>query len=214
MATHQWVANLRHVEGAADPLQLLHAARCLDEDAVGPGTDVALAAAHSLIEIVDLARVGARENPCFRAKPLGASRTEFCLRQFHRHHLLTFHVAAALGPLLILDQDRAHAHALVALHRVHHVLDIPISVIAVHEHRQVASRHDVAHGGGDLAKALQANVRHPVSRADRREAADEIGLEPDLLDQSRAQRVVGARDNQKPPFFHGPVDDLPKTGLH
>ena len=46
MTAHQRIANLRYVEGAADVLELVDAARGFDEDTVGAGTNVALRAAH------------------------------------------------------------------------------------------------------------------------------------------------------------------------
>ena len=137
----------------------------------------------------------------------------FATADLGRHHLLADHVAAALRPLLVLDQDRADAHALVALHGVHHVLDVAVAVVAVDEHRQVAGRHDVAHAGRDLAEALQPDVGHAVARADRREAADEIGLEAELLDDARGERVMRARHHQEPLVLHGLVDDLAETRL-
>ena len=214
MAAHQRIAELRHVEGFADPLHLLHAARRLDEDAVGAGADVALRPAHGFVEVVDRARIGARENPGFRIDPLRTCRPDLCFRQFGRDDLLADHVPAALGPLLVLDQDGAHAHALIGLYRVHHVLDVAVAVVAVDEHRQVAGRHDVAHGRRDFAKTLQPDVGYAITRADRREAADEIGLEADPLDQPGAERVMRARNNQNPFVVDGLVDDLAKTGRH
>ena len=63
----------------------------------------------------------------------------------------------------------------------------------------------------DFAEALQPDIRHAVARADRREAADEIGLEADLLDHPRAQRIMRAGDDQEPLVLDGLVDDLAKT---
>src|SRR5262249_45350311 len=159
----------------------------------------------------DLASVGARQDPGLRIEPLGARSLDLGLGQFHRHNLLAGHVAAALGPLLVLDQDRADAHALVALHGVHHVLDVAVAVVAVDEHRRATGRHDVARAGGALAEALEPDVGHAIARADRREAADEIGLKADLLDDARAERVMRPRHHQKALFLYGLVDDLAKT---
>ena len=154
MAAHQRIADLRHVEGFADLLQFRDAARRLDENAVGAGADIALGAAHGFVEVIDRARVGAAEDPGFRIDALGRGRLDLGLGELDGHDLLADHVAAALRPLLVLDQDGAHPHALVGLHRVHDVLDVAIAVVAVDEHRQVARAHDIAHGGRDFAKAL------------------------------------------------------------
>ena len=67
--------------------------------------------------------------------------------------------------------------------------------------------------GRDLAEALEPDVGHAVARADRRKAADEIGLEADLLDEPRAERVVRAGHHQEPLVLHGLVDDLAKACL-
>ena len=142
-------------------------------------------AAHGFVEIVDGAGVGARQNPGLRIDALRARRLDLGNGQFGGHDLLADHVAAALRPLLIFDQDGGDAHALIGLHRVHDVLDVAIAVVAIDEDRQVARHHDVAHGGGNLAKAFEAHVRHAVTRADRRKPADEIRFEANLLDQPR-----------------------------
>ena len=52
------------------------AARRLDENAVGAGADIALGAAHGLVEVIDRARVGAAEDPGFR---IDAARTQAAL---------------------------------------------------------------------------------------------------------------------------------------
>jgi hypothetical protein len=94
---------------------------------------------------------------------------------------------------------------------MHHVLDVAISVVAVDEGRQVAGRHDVAHGRRDFAEALQADVGYAITRADDREAANEICLETDALDEPGAERVMGARNNQEPLVIHSLVDDFAKA---
>jgi hypothetical protein len=97
---------------------------------------------------------------------------------------------------------------------VHHVLHVAVAVVAVDEHRQVARPHDVAHRRRDLAKTLEAEVGHSVARADRRETADEIGLEPDPLDQAGAQGIVRAGHDQDPLVRDGAIDDLAKARRH
>ena len=194
--------------------QLFDAARRLDEYSVSPGANVAFGAAHGFVEIVNRSGVGARQNPGFGFEALGTGRPDFCLGQFDRHHFFADHMTAALRPLLILDQDRAHAHAFVTLHRVHHVLDVAVAVVAVDEHRQVAGRHDVAHAGRDFAKTLEPDVGDSIARADRRETADEIRLEADFLYKTRAERVMRAGNNEKSLVPDRRVDDLSKTCRH
>ena len=64
--------------------------------------------------------------------------------------LLARHVAAALGPGLVLEEHRARAHALVGLHGVHGVLDVAIAVVDVDQDRHVAGRDDVANRRCDV----------------------------------------------------------------
>src|SRR5437899_2380620 len=81
------------------------------------------------VGIVDPARGSSLQNASFGVDPFWARRLDLGLRQFHWDDLLARHVAAAFRPLLVLDQDRAHAHALVALHRMHYVLHVAIAVV-------------------------------------------------------------------------------------
>ena len=97
---------------------------------------------------------------------------------------------------------------------MHYVLHVAIAVVAVHEHRQVASCHDVAHAGRDFAEAFQADVGHAVACADCWEATNEIGLETDVLDQPGTQRVMRAGHHQKFLILDGLVDDLAKARRH
>jgi hypothetical protein len=154
VAADQRIADLRHVEGAANARELLDAARRLDENAVGARTDEALGPPHGVVKIVDRARIRAGENPGVRIEALRACRLDLRFRDLERNDLLAKRVPAAFRPLLIFDQDRAHAHAFIALDGVHDVLDIAVAVVAVDKNRQIAGRHDVTHGRGDLAEAL------------------------------------------------------------
>src|SRR5262249_51497296 len=214
VAADQRIADLWHVEGAPDALELIDTARCLDENAVGAGAHIALGAAQRLVEVVNGARIGAGEDPGLRVAALRTRRLDLCLRNLGGDDLLADHVAAAFGPLLIFDQDRAHAHALVALNGVHDVLHVAVTVVAVDEHRQVAGRHDVAHRSRDFADPLETDIGHAVAGAGYRKAADEVGLEADRLNEPRAERVMGAGDDQEPLVLDGPVDDLTKTRAH
>ena len=63
----------------------------------------------------------------------------------------------------------------------------------------------------ELAEAFQPDVGYAVARSDRRKAADEIGLEADLLDESGGERIMGAGHDQKAFFSDGFVDDLAET---
>src|SRR5262245_1296688 len=81
------------------------------------------------------------------------------------------------------------ADTLVGVQGVHRVLDIAIAVVAVDHDGQIAGRHNVGDGGGDLAERDQADVGQSPTRADRGEAAGEIRLETGTLDQPRTERI-------------------------
>ncbi len=112
-------------------------------------------------------------------------------------HVLAGDMSAALRRELILEHDRRHAHPLVAVQRMHDILDVAIAVVAVDHHRQIAGRHDVGHGGRDFAERDQPDVGQSPARADGGKSAGEIGLEAGALDQARAERVERARQDQR-----------------
>src|SRR5262245_35427005 len=120
-------------------------------------------------------------------------------------------MAAALGPSLVLEKDRARTHAFVGLNRVHGVLDVAVTVVNIDQHRHIAGRDDVAHGCRDVGEALEADVGHAIARTGDGEAADEHGVESRLLDQQRAQRIVGAGNDEQSPLRDGSVERLAKT---
>src|SRR5262249_13560558 len=59
--------------------------------------------------------------------------------------------------------------------------------------------------------ALEADVGHAIARTGDREAADEHGVESRLLDQQRAQRIVGAGNDEQSSLRDGSVERLAKT---
>src|SRR5215475_7807917 len=94
MAAHERIADLRHVESPADPLQLLHRARRLDEDAVRAGADVALGTAQGLVQIVHGTSIGPRQDPRLRVEALGHGRPDLGFGELDGYHLLARHMAA------------------------------------------------------------------------------------------------------------------------
>src|SRR5262249_52341596 len=133
------------------------------------------------------------------------------LHDFRRNDLLAGHMAAALGPSLVLEKDRARTHALVGLNGVHGVLDVAVTIVDIDQNRHVASRDDVADRCRDVGEALEADVGTAIARTGDREAADEHGVESSLLDQQRAQRIVGAGNDEQSPLRDGSVERLAKT---
>src|SRR5246127_3264428 len=120
-------------------------------------------------------------------------------------------MAAAFGPSLVLEKDRARTHAFVGLNGVHGVLDVAVAVVDIDQNRHIAGRDDVAHRCRDVGEALEADVGHAISRTGDWEAADEHGVESGPLDQQRAQRIVGAGNDEQSPRPDGSVERLTKT---
>src|SRR5215510_10315546 len=207
----QRIGELRHVETARDAFELLDALRRLDEDRLRAGVDVALGAPQRLVEAQHGARIGAHADERLGIKPLRHSGPDLSLHDFCWNDLLAGHMTAALGPSLVLEKDRARTHAFVGLNGVHGVLDVTVTVVDIDQNRHIAGRDDVAHRRRDVGEALEADVGHAIARTGDREAADEHGVESGLLDQQRAQRIVGAGNDEQSPFRDGSVERLAKT---
>jgi hypothetical protein len=94
---------------------------------------------------------------------------------------------------------------------MHGVLDVAIAVVDVDQDRHIAGRDDVVHRCRDVGETLQPDVGHAIARAGDRKAADEHGVEAGPLDQQRAQRIIGARDDEQPPLRDGPLERLAKA---
>ena len=112
-----------------------------------------------------------------------------------RDHLLAIEVAAALGRHLVLDVDRRHAARLVFAHGARHVELVAVAGVGIGDQRDAdRARHDrrvVDH----LAHGEQAEVG--VATRGRSAGAGHVdGLETGLLDQARADAVVGAGGDQ------------------
>src|SRR5215470_3813256 len=207
----QRIGELRDVETARDAFELLDALRRLDEDRLRAGVDVALGAPQRLVEAEHGARVGAHADERLGIKPLRHRGPDLGLHGFRWNDLLAGHVTAALGPSLVLEKDRARTHAFVGLNGVHGVLDVAVTVVDIDQNRHIAGRDDVAHSCRDVGEALEADVGDAVARTGDWEAADEHGVESGPLDQQRAQRIVGAGNDEQSPLRDGSVERLAKT---
>ena len=166
--------HVRHLadalERSADLLQLLHGLRRLDEQAVGAGFEIHLAAPQCVVEAVHGARVGACDDVEVAAVARGGRGADLSHHLVGWDHVLAGHVAAALGRDLVLHEDRRHAHALVALDRAGDVLHVAVAGVAVDQDRELRRAHDVADAGADLAECGKADVGDGVARADQRDS--------------------------------------------
>jgi hypothetical protein len=104
---------------------------------------------------------------------------------------------------LILEEDGRRANGLVALDDADDVLHVAVSVVAVHEHRQVCRADHLAHAIHLLAVMLEVDVGMGIARSDKGEAADLECLEARQIDQPRGQCVMRRRELQQTSFIVG-----------
>jgi hypothetical protein len=97
------------------------------------------------------------------------------------------------------------------LNGVHGVLDVAVTIVDIDQNRHIAGRDDVAHRRRDVGEALEADVGHAIARTGDRETADEHGVESGPLDQQRAQRIVGAGNDEQSPLRDGSLERLAET---
>src|SRR5262249_26869465 len=207
----QRIGELRDVETARDAFKLLDALRRLHEDRLRAGVDVALGAPQRLVDAEHGARVGAHADERLGIKPLRHRGPDLGLHDFRWNDLLAGHMTAAFGPSLVLEKDRTRTHAFVGLNGVDGVLDVAVTVVNIDQTRHIAGRNDVAHRCRDVGEALEPDVGHAIAPTGDREAADKHGVESGLLDQQRAQRIVGAGNDEQSPLRDGSVECLAKT---
>src|SRR5207247_5717292 len=98
---HQWIGELRYVETAREAFEFVDALRCLDEDRLRAGVDIALGAPQRLVEAEHRARIGAHADERLGIEPLRHSGPDLGLHDFRRNDFLAGHMTTALGPSLV-----------------------------------------------------------------------------------------------------------------
>src|ERR1700757_34070 len=99
---HQWIGELRYVETAREAFEFLDTLRCLDEDRLRAGVDIALGAPQRLVEAEHRAGIGAHADERLGIEPLRHSGPDLGLHDFRRNDFLAGHMTTALGPSLVL----------------------------------------------------------------------------------------------------------------
>ena len=74
------------------------------------------------------------------------------------HHLLARHVAALLGPDLVLEEDPGGAGVLQVADGAHHVDGVSVARVGVDDHRRVGDAADRAGGLDHLGLGEEAEV--------------------------------------------------------
>ena len=109
-------------------------------------------------------------------------------------------MATPLGCDLILDEDRGDAHRLVRPHYVGHVLDVTVTIVAVHHDGEARRREDLAHGLGHLPELGEVDVGKAGSCADDAESPDLESGESGLFDQLGREAVMRRRQQDQLSF--------------
>jgi hypothetical protein len=178
-------------EALGDGADLLHRLAHLEEQHVGAGLEVGLAALERVLQAVHHDRVAARDDHEIGVVP-GVERGLDLARHLLRgDQALADHVAAALGPHLVLDMDAGHPGALELAHRARGVEGVAVAVVGVDDHRDAHRLGDVARVLHHLRHGDQADVRIAAAHGSAG-AGHHAQRIADLLDDPRAQAVVGA----------------------
>ena len=121
---------------------------------------------------------------------------------------LAAHVPALLGHDLVLELDPGDAGLLVELHGADDVDRVAVAGVGVGDDRDVDGGDDPAGVVDHLRARQQTHVGAADQRGRRPEAGHVDRVEAGLLDQPGAQRVVGARGDQR----RGPADQFAQPG--
>ena len=195
--TFQHVRQLRHVKRSADGSHLLDADGGFDKECIGACVRIPLAAAECFIQPVNLARVRPRDNKRIGVDTIFRRRPDVRLHLFRIEQSFAGDMSAAFRGDLVLEEYGLGSEPFVEIDDVNDGLHVPIPVVAIDQHGQIAGRHDVANPRPDLSKPHQADVGNTEPRTDKRKSADEVGFETCALDEFRAYGVMRARKNQR-----------------
>ena len=113
-----------------------------------------------------------------------------------RDDLLALHVAAALGPDLVLEHHAGHARVLERAHRVVDVDGVAVAGVGIGEQCEIGAAREYAHRGEVVLETHQADVGHAEPRLAEAAAGDEGRVETHVLDEPRAEAVVHRRQRQ------------------
>ena len=149
-----------------------------------------------VVEAIDAARVGARDDDEIG---IGARRQRGFEFSFHLRQWDDFfavEMAAALGRDLVLDMNGSDANAFELTHGAHQIDGIAVAGVGIGDHRNFHHRDDLRCPFDGFRHAHQANVRDAHAPGDR--AAAEIRrFVAGFLDKPRRKAVEAAgRDEE------------------
>jgi hypothetical protein len=191
------VHDQRRRKLGADASQLRPGAGPLDEEQRRAGLLVEPGAPDRLVEAVGLEGVGAgrdREGRVAARVHRGADLGSVLLGG---DHLLATHVAAALGPALILEQHPPRAHGQQLAHHALHVERTAVARVAVDDDADLQRRHHAARGVQHLGLREEPDVGLAEVRGGEAVAGEHHGRKAGALRDLRGEHVVDAGHHQQ-----------------
>ena len=165
--------------------------RRLDEDHAGPGFPVGVTAPDGLVEPKGPPGIGAGGNDELRLQAIAGCRGGADLGHvlLHGDDALAPHMAAALGPGLVLEDHPRRPHLDQRLHHVNNIQGAAEAGVAVDDH---ADRHRAADPPGhveNFALGQQTEIRFAQMAGAHRVAAEHHGMKTGALGEFRAEDV-------------------------
>ena len=182
-------------EGAGDGAQLVEGLGGLDEDNVGAGLLVELAAADALVEAEGAASVGAADDDEVAIATGLDGGVELGDLLLGGDDALVLEVAALLRPLLVLEDDAGDARLDALADGADDVEGVAVAGVHIGDEGDVDGADDVAHALHRLGHGQEADVGGSEGGGGEAEACREERLEAGLLGEARGEGVVGARQD-------------------
>jgi len=168
------------------------------------GFGIQVEAADRLVDVVGARRVGARDDDEIGIEARIARRLHLLYHFFRRNHALARHVAAALGPHLVLEHDRRHARLLEGARREIDAHRVAVTGVGIRAQQQVGAVGEAPRIADVLFQPHHAAVRPAQAALRRAGSGDGARLETEVLGEARAVAVVDAGGNQD----FGSIDEL------
>src|SRR3989475_302337 len=197
-AALQHIGDERRRQLLGNRLQLLPAPGRLDEERVGAGLLVLQAPLDRVLQAVDLPGVRARHDEEVAAPARVHRGPDLLHVLLDRDDPLALHMAAALGPDLILQEHAGCTGVDQLVHRADHVQRVAVAGVGVDNDRDLDRAADAIRGRHHLGLREVAEVRQAELRGRHAVAGAEGQGKAGALHELRAQRVVHAWEDEGP----------------
>ena len=186
------VGHHRPVDARAGLAHLGLALQRLEEDDVGTGLGIGLAALHRALEAMRLPRIGAGDDQRLGALPRLDRDLDLLDHVDDRHDPLERRVAALLREFLVFDLDADDAGLLIAAHGVVHVEQAAIAGIGIGDDARLRDARQRRDAVEHLRIGRDAGVGQAIGRGGRPVAGGIDEIEVELVADRRRDHVVDA----------------------